>query len=141
MKNKSLAQIREFYTRTAIDGEAASSAYKDVFGLKSASSTEIAKLRESDEYNMVAHAVDQVIMARLKNEVEAVQRKKVRMYSSLLDKGQELIDAAESTDEQLAAQKNQRENLNVEFFDAFSENRNTNPSKDFSDVLDGIIID
>lgn len=138
MKHRSLVQIRDFYTRMQVDGEAATNAYKAAFGVKSASSSDIQKIVTSDEYNMIAAAVDKVVAENLQREIRRTQAKKIRMYSSLLDRGQDLIESAETHDEKIAAQENQRKNLQVDFIDVFADNRN---QQDYGDALDGIIIE
>lgn len=78
---------------------------------------------------------------QLKVEIEQAKRKQLRSYTRLLDKGEELMDEAQTTEEKIAAQANQRANLSTgvvsEAVDWAGENRN---QMDGSNILEGVII-
>lgn len=130
-----LIKAREYYDRTS-GGEDKTSVALDIYGRKN-----IEKIESSPEYLAVVSAASQVEKEQLKREIEQIKRKQVRSYSSLLDKGEELMNEATTTEEKIAAQANQRANLATgvvtEALSWDGEDRNQN---DLGNVLEGIIV-
>lgn len=130
-----LIKAREYYDRTS-GGEDKESVALDLYGRKS-----IEKIESSPEYLAVISAASQVEKEQLKREIEQVKRKQIKSYSTLLDKGEELMNEANTTEEKIAAQANQRANLTTgvlsEALAWDGEDRNKN---DLGDVLEGIIV-
>lgn len=135
MDSAKLIKAREYYDLVQGGADKKSAALevykkKDVKGIES-----------SPEYLAIISAASQLQKQELKKELEAVKRKQLKVYSDLLDKGNELMESAESVEEKIAAQANQRANLTtgvVENAIAWDgEDRNQN---DLGDVLEGVII-
>lgn len=130
-----LIKAREYYDRT-IGGEDKASVALDLFGRKNTDVVE-----KSPEYLAVVSAASQVEKEKLRQEIEQVKRKQIKSYSTLLDKGEELMNEANTTEEKIAAQANQRANLTTgvlsEALAWDGEDRNKN---DLGDVLEGVIV-
>lgn len=130
-----LLRAREYYDRVQ-GGEDKTSAALTVYGKKN-----VRKIEQYPEYLAVASAAAQVEKEQLKKEIEQAKRKQLRSYSKLLDKGEELMDEAKTTQEKIAAQANQRANLSTgvvsEAISWDGENRN---QMDTSNIMEGIIL-
>lgn len=130
-----LIKAREYYDRTS-GGEDKKSVALELYGRKSTQAIE-----KSPEYLAVIAAASQLEKDKLKQEIEQVKRKQIKSYSTLLDKGEELMNEASTTEEKIAAQANQRANLTTgvlsEALAWDGEDRNKN---DYGDVMEGIIV-
>lgn len=130
-----LIKAREYYDRIS-GGEDKKSVALELYGRKSTQAIE-----KSPEYLAVIAAASQLEKDKLKQEIEQVKRKQIKSYSTLLDKGEELMNEASTTEEKIAAQANQRANLTTgvlsEALAWDGEDRNKN---DYGDVMEGIIV-
>lgn len=130
-----LIKAREYYERVQ-GGEDKTSAALTVYGKKN-----IQKIEQYPEYLAVASAAAQVEKEQLKKEIEQAKRKQLRSYSKLLDKGEELMEEAKTTQDKIAAQANQRANLSTgvvsEAISWDGENRN---QMDTGNIMEGIIL-
>lgn len=129
-----LIKAREYYDRTQ-SGENKKEVALALFGKKTY------PIEKSPEYLAIVSAASQVEKEKLKHEIEQVKRKQIKSYSDLLDKGQELMNEAESVEDKIRAQANQRANLSTgvvtEAIAWDGEDRNKN---DLGDVLEGVIV-
>lgn len=135
MKKRSLTQIKEFVRRTQIDGEPEGKAAKEIFHVSEPYQL-IRSLKETDDYNMMLEAVVKSMSLMAQKEFESLQLKKIRAQSDLIDRGNELMNEAETLKDKIRAQQNQRENISIQQ-DIYSSTRN---QQDFGDVLEGVII-
>lgn len=130
-----LIKTREYYDRT-IGGEDKQSVALELFGRKN---TDV--IEKTPEYLAIISAASQMEKEHLRQEIEQVKRKQIKSYSTLLDKGEELMNEASTTEEKIAAQANQRANLTTgivsEALAWDGEDRNKN---DLGDVLEGVIV-
>lgn len=130
-----LIKARQYYERVQ-GGENKTSAALTVYGKKN-----VQNIEQCPEYLAIVSAATQVEKEQLKKEIEQAKRKQLRSYSKLLDKGEELMEAAETTNEKIAAQANQRANLSTgvvsEAIAWDGEDRN---SQDLGNVLEGIVL-
>lgn len=130
-----LLRAREYYDRVQ-GGEDRTSAALTVYGKKN-----VQKIEQYPEYLAVVSAAAQVEKEQLKKEIEQAKRKQLRSYSKLLDKGEELMEEAKTTQDKIAAQANQRANLSTgvvsEAISWDGENRN---QMDANGILEGVII-
>lgn len=130
-----LLRAREYYDRVQ-GGEDKTSAALTVYGKKN-----VQKIEQYPEYLAVASAAAQVEKEQLKKEIEQAKRKQLRSYSKLLEKGEELMETAKTTQDKIAAQANQRANLSTgvvsEAISWDGENRN---QMDTSNIMEGIIL-
>ena len=130
-----LIKTREYYDRT-VGGEDKKSVALEIFGRKKTDAIE-----KSPEYLAIVSAASQIEKEKLKNEIEQVKRKQIKSYSTLLDKGEELMNEASTMEEKVMAQANQRANLSSGVLDTAiawdGEDRNKN---DLGDVLEGVIV-
>lgn len=130
-----LIKTREYYDRTN-GGEDKKSVALELFGRKN---TDV--IEKTPEYLAIVSAASQVEKEKLRQEIEQVKRKQIKSYSTLLDKGEELMNEANTTEEKIAAQANQRANLTTgivsEALAWDGEDRNKN---DYGDVMEGVIV-
>lgn len=130
-----LIKAREYYDRT-VQGEDRGAVSLELYGKNNFNVIE-----KSPEYLAILSAASQLEKEKLKNEIEQVKRKQIKSYSSLLDKGEELMNKAETVEDQIRAQANQRANLSTgvvsEALAWDGEDRNKN---DLGDVLEGVIV-
>lgn len=129
-----LIKAREYYDRTK-GGEDKGEVSLSLYGRKNY------PVEKSQEYLAIVSAASQVEKEKLKNEIEQVKRKQIKSYSTLLDKGEELMNEASTMEEKVMAQANQRANLSSGVLDTAiawdGEDRNKN---DLGDVLEGVIV-
>ena len=134
MDQAKLLKAREYYDQVA-GGTPKEEASLAIYGKKNCA------VEKSPEYLAIVSAASQVEKQELKKEIEQVKRKQIKAYSTLLDKGEELMEEASSVQEKIAAQANQRENLSAgvitEAISWDGEDRNQN---DLGDVLEGVIV-
>ena len=134
MDQAKLIKAREYYDRVQ-GGEDRALVSMDLFGKKTPT------VEKSPEYLAIVSAASQVEKQELKKEIEQMKRKQIKAYSTLLDKGEEMMSEAGTMEEKIAAQANQRANLSSGIVDSAiawdSEDRNQN---DLGDVLEGIIV-
>lgn len=133
MDNQTLIKTREYYDRTQA-GENKKEVSMELFG-KSPQVVE-----RLPEYLAIVSAMNQVLKEELKTELEHTKRKQLKSYSKLLDKGDELIDNAKTTEEKIAAQANQRENLASGVIDNAVAWDSANRNQETMDILEGIIV-
>lgn len=130
-----LIKAREYYDRTQA-GEDRQSVALEIYGKKNA-----ATIEKTPEFLAIVSAASQVEKEQLRQEIEQVKRKQIKSYSTLLDKGEELMNEASTTEEKIAAQANQRANLTTgvlsEALAWDGEDRNKN---DLGDILEGVIV-
>lgn len=135
MDHAKLIKAREYYDLVrggAAKKDAALAVYKK---------KDVKWIESSPEYLAIISAASQVEKEELRHEIEQIKRKQIKTYSDLLDKGNELMEEASTTEEKIAAQANQRANLSTGVVEnAISwagEDRNQH---DLGDVLEGVIV-
>lgn len=133
MDNTKLIKAREFYELTQGGMEKVKAAKQVGMALRS--------IENSQEYNAVVTLGSAIERDKLKQEIEQVKRKQIKSYSTLLDKGEELMNEAKGIDQKILAQENQRKNLGtgvVEKAVAWDgENRNQD---DLGGVMEAVIV-
>lgn len=134
MDTARLIKAREYYDRTK-GGEDKKEVSLELYGRKTY------PVEKTPEYLAIVSAASQVEKEELKKEIEQVKRKQIKSYSNLLDKGEELMNEAETVEDKIRAQANQRANLTTgvvsEALAWDGEDRNKN---DLGDVLEGVIV-
>lgn len=134
MDTAKLIKAREYYDRT-VGGEDKKTVALELFGKKGS------QIEKTPEYLAIVSAASQVEKQELKKEIEQIKRKQVRAYSTLLDKGEEIMNEAKTIEDKILAQNNQRKNLQTGVVESAiawdGEDRNQN---DLGDVLEGVII-
>lgn len=135
LRTPHLIKAREYYDRTH-NGEDKKKVAIELYGRSG-----VQKIESSEEYLAVVSAAAQVEREQLKREIEQVKRKQIKSYSNLLDKGEELMNEATTTQDKIAAQANQRANLSTgvvtEAIAWDGEDRNAD---DGGNILDGILV-
>lgn len=135
MDSAKLIKAREYYDLVQ-GGAAKKDAALTVYKKKDVKSVE-----NSPEYLAIVSAASQVQKLELRKDIENLKRKQIKTYSDLLDKGSELMEDANTMEEKIAAQANQRANLSTGVLDSAiawdGEDRNQN---DLGDVLEGVIL-
>lgn len=100
----------------------------------------IKTIEGSEAYKLLYNTMVNNHVISLTREVQALQLKKTKAYSDLLDAGSELINNAASTKDKLNAMENQRRNLDVQLIEQ-SENWNSKDrNKGQDNLLEGIVI-
>lgn len=135
MDNSKLIKAREYYDRVE-GGEDKKSAALAVIGKKTFN-----KIEEWPEYKTLVAIGSQLEKDKLRVEIEQLKRKKIKSYSNLLDKGEELMNQADTLESKVIAQKNQRANLSVGVVeDAIAWDSADRNQNDMGEVLEGIIL-
>lgn len=134
MDQAKLLKAREYYDQVA-GGTPKEEASLAIYGKKNCA------VEKSPEYLAIVSAASQVEKQELKKEIEQVKRKQIKAYSTLLDKGEELMNEAKTIEDKMLAQNNQRKNLQTGVVESAiawdGEERNQN---DLGDVLEGVIV-
>lgn len=135
IESSKLYKTKQYYERVQA-GEDKKSVALEIFGRKRTNVIE-----SSEEYQAIVGAKADIERQMLKEEMEMAKRRQLKAYNKLLDKGEELMESATTTDEKIKAQANQRANLTTgvisEAASWADENRN---QQDFGNVLEGVII-
>ena len=135
MDQAKLIKAREYYDKVK-SGVPKKEASLAVSGYKNPK-----KIESTDEYLAIVSAASQLEKQELKRDIEQLKRKQIKTYSDLLDKGSEIMEQAETLEDKIAAQANQRANLTTGVVDSAlawdGEDRNKN---DLGDVLEGVIV-
>lgn len=134
MDQAKLIKAREYYDQV-VGGTPKEEASLAIYGKKNCS------VEKTPEYLAIVSAASQVEKQELRKDIEQLKRKQIKTYSKLLDKGDEIMDQAETLQDKLAAQANQRANLSTgvvsEAIAWDGEDRNQN---DLGDILEGVIV-
>lgn len=129
-----LIKAREYFDRTE-GGEDKYSVALDLYGRKSY------PVEKTPEYLAIVSAATKVQKQKLEEEIEAVKRKQIKSYSSLLDKGEELMGEAKTVEEKIRAQANQRANLTTGVVtEALAWNGEDRNKNDLGEILEGVIV-
>ena len=135
INNKELIKAREYYDLVE-SGKSRKEAALIAYGNKAPF-----RIEATEEYIAVINAVARVQQIELAQEIEETRRKQLKHYSKMLDRGDEIYEQAETTNEKIAAQANQRANLELTLVDKNlawnSENRN---DVDMGDILEGVLV-
>lgn len=135
MDQAKLIKAREYYDLVQ-GGQDKTSAALSVYNKKN-----IKSIESSEEYMTIVAVASNLEKEELKKDIEKLKRKQISSYSKLLDKGEELMDSAETLQDKIAAQANQRANLGTDVLDRAlawdGEDRNKN---DLGDILEGVIL-
>lgn len=135
MDNSKLIKAREYYDRVG-GGEDKKSAALAVIGKKN-----FKQIEDWDEYKTIVAIGSQLEKEQLREEIEQVKRKKIHAYSNLLDKGEELMNEAETTKDKIIAQNNQRANLSIGVVeDAIAWDSADRNQNDMGDILEGVVL-
>lgn len=132
---RELIKAREFHD-LKLDGMAEKDAALQVYG-----TAKLSSIQETPEFLAVKAAVVKAQQEQLAQDIAHLQSKKVKAYSLLLDKGEELMAEATSLQEKAAAQANQRANLGVGVIEAaMSWNGEDRNQEDLGDILEGVVL-
>lgn len=129
MNTDALMVAREYYDKVTAGGDRKKVA-KDL-GVTIA-------IERSPEYRAIITAMADLERDQLKYELEMTKRRQLHAYTKLLDKGEELMEQAKTTEEMIKAQSNQRANLQSGVVDDAATWEI--PSTNTGNVLDGVVI-
>lgn len=133
MDQARLIKAREYYDQVQ-SGVSKKDAAKNV-------GVAIQRIEKMPEYLAIVSAASQVEKQELKKDIEQIKRKQIKSYSTLLDKGEELMNEAKTVEEKVLAQRNQRDNLSTGVVESAiawdGEDRNQD---DLGDVLEGVVV-
>ena len=130
-----LLNARRYYDRVS-GGEDKKSAALAIYGKKS-----VKRIEESEAYQTIVVAAGQIEREKLREEIEQTKRRQLKSYNKLLDKSEELMDNAQSIQEQMLAQKNHRENLQTGVVESTADWMGEDRNKlDAGDILEGVVV-
>ena len=99
-----------------------------------------ATIEKSDSYLTLHGTMVSTHRQALTAELEQLQLKKTKAYSTLLDEGNRLMDEAETIDDRIKAQENQRRNLDVNLIEQAQAWNSEDRNHSDPDLPEGIIL-
>lgn len=134
MNSAKLLSARKYYDAVS-SGKDKKETAMAIYGNKN-----IKRIEESEEYQQIVVAASQVEREQLRTEIEQVKRRQLKSYNKLLDKSEELMDEAKTTEDKLLAQKNHRANLGAGVVESTADWMGEDRNKtDLGDILEGVI--
>lgn len=102
----------------------------------------IRTMENSEAYQILINTMANNHKVALAAELQNIQTQTLKAQSKLLEQGNQMMDEAETLDDKIKAQENQRRNLETSVVDKAEDwagiNRNKNANE--SDILDGIVL-
>lgn len=134
--------MRHYYELVNFQGKSRIKAFHEAFPYLKGDMKSPARLEQSEAYKTVIAYYEDVVKERLKQQVTEIQLKRLRGYSDLLDRGEDLVAEAQTFQEKIQANKNQRQNIGLGIIDNSSFNfESNNKVGDYSDVLEAVIVE
>lgn len=102
----------------------------------------IRTMENSEAYQILINTMANNHKVALASQLQDIQTATLRAQSKLLEQGNQMMDEAETLDDKIKAQENQRRNLETSVVDKAEDWAGINRNKDASssDILDGIIV-
>lgn len=102
----------------------------------------IRTMENSEAYQILINTMANNHKVALASQLQDIQTQTLKAQSKLLEQGNQMMDEAETLDDKIKAQENQRRNLETSVVDKAEDwagiNRNKNAGE--SDILQGIVI-
>lgn len=140
LNDDKLLLAKQYYSLVKEEGLPKAEAAQAVVGKNGVSAGAIER---SKEYRAVVDAIEESKKRDLRKAATELRKRQLAAYNSLLVAGQRVLRDAETLEEKLAAQENQRKNLELEIVDR-TENSVAEPTPsavaDAPDILEGVII-
>lgn len=138
-KKTSLKDAKDYIALT-IGGTSKKDAALQVLGRNDPQT--IRTMENSEAYQILINTMANNHKVALAAELQDIQTATLKAQSKLLEQGNQMMDEAETLDDKIKAQENQRRNLETSVVDKAEDWAGINRNKDAnsSDILDGIVI-
>lgn len=100
----------------------------------------IRTMENSEAYSILYNTMANNHKLALAVELQNIQKASLKAQSKLLEQGNQMMDEAETLDDKIKAQENQRRNLETSIVDRAEDWAGPDRNKAAGDILDGIII-
>lgn len=128
------------YIALTLEGKSKKDAALQVLGRNDPQT--IRTMENSEAYQILINTMANNHKVALASQLQDIQTQTLRAQSKLLEQGNQMMDEAETLDDKIKAQENQRRNLETSVVDKAEDWAGINRNKDASssDILDGIVI-
>lgn len=128
------------YIALTLEGKSKKDAALQVLGRNDPQT--IRTMENSEAYQILINTMANNHKVALASQLQDIQTQTLKAQSKLLEQGNQMMDEAETLDDKIKAQENQRRNLETSVVDKAEDwagiNRNKNANE--SDILDGIVL-
>ena len=128
------------YIALTLEGKSKKDAALQVLGKNDPQT--IRTMENSEAYQILINTMANNHKVALASQLQDIQTQTLKAQSKLLEQGNQMMDEAETLDDKIKAQENQRRNLETSVVDKAEDwagvNRNKNAGE--SNILDGIVI-
>lgn len=128
------------YIALTLEGKSKKDAALQVLGRNDPQT--IRTMENSEAYQILINTMANNHKVALASQLQDIQTQTLKAQSKLLEQGNQMMDEAETLDDKIKAQENQRRNLETSVVDKAEDwagvNRNKNAGE--SNILDGIVI-
>ena len=138
-KKTSLKDAKDYIALT-LSGASKKDAARKVLGHNDPQA--IRTMENSDAFKLLRTTMENNHQLALTHELQTLQTKTLRAQAELLDQGSALLNQAQTVEEKIQAQENQRRNLETSVIDHAANWAGPDRNKDASEasILEGIII-
>lgn len=138
-KKTSLKDAKDYIALT-IAGQSKKDAALQVLGRNDPQT--IRTMENSEAYQILINTMANNHKVALASQLQDIQTQTLKAQSKLLEQGNQMMDEAETLDDKIKAQENQRRNLETSVVDKAEDWAGINRNKDAgaADILDGIVI-
>lgn len=128
------------YIALTLEGKSKKDAALEVLGRNDPQT--IRTMENSEAYQILINTMANNHKVALAAELQNIQTQTLKAQSKLLEQGNQMMDEAETLDDKIKAQENQRRNLETSVVDKAEDWAGINRNKDASasDLLEGIVI-
>lgn len=128
------------YIALTLEGKSKKDAALQVLGRNDPQT--IRTMENSEAYQILINTMANNHKVALASQLQDIQTKTLKAQADLLDQGSQMMAEAETLDDKIKAQENQRRNLETSVVDKAEDWAGINRNKDAgaSDILDGIVI-
>lgn len=128
------------YIALTLEGKSKKDAALEVLGRNDPQT--IRTMENSEAYQILINTMANNHKVALASQLQDIQTATLKAQSKLLEQGNQMMDEAETLDDKIKAQENQRRNLETSVVDRAEDWAGINRNKDANsaDILDGIVI-
>lgn len=128
------------YIALTLEGKSKKDAALQVLGRNDPQT--IRTMENSEAYQILINTMANNHKVALASQLQDIQTATLRAQSKLLEQGNQMMDEAETLDDKIKAQENQRRNLETSVVDKAEDWAGINRNRDAgaADILDGIVI-
>ena len=136
-KKTSLKDAKDYIALT-LQGSSKKDAALAVFGKNDPQT--IRTVENSEAYSILYNTMANNHKLALAVELQNIQKQSLKAQSKLLEQGNQMMDEAQTLDDKIKAQENQRRNLETSLIDRAEDWAGPDRNKAAGDLLEGIII-